>query len=62
MKPRRMLSYLLLVGTALALTTDGIRRLVMADYLGWTIEMVVAVALGVTAYHVRRRADDRSEV
>ncbi|ARC57816.1 hypothetical protein AS850_12100 [Frondihabitans sp. 762G35] len=61
MRPRRMLAYLLLVGAAVALTADGIRRLVVADYLGWTIEIVAAVALGVLAYRVRRGRDDRSE-
>jgi hypothetical protein len=61
MKPRRMLAYLLLVGTAVALTADGVRRLALADYLGWTIEIVAAVALGMLAHRVRRGCADRSE-
>ncbi|GAA4681355.1 hypothetical protein [Frondihabitans cladoniiphilus] len=53
MRAGRLIVYLVCVVASLALGVDGVRRLLQADYVWWTLEFAVAVALGLVAYRLR---------
>ncbi|MCU1526726.1 MAG: hypothetical protein JWP75_489 [Frondihabitans sp.] len=53
MRSTTLVLYVTLVTGGSLLTLDAVRRLITGHYLGWTIEVVLAVVAALLAHRVR---------